>query len=170
MSISIITDPETLHHITGIPSATGNKRCTTDLPTEALHRCYGVTKLYKEGRFFGPDKPIKASNITTVALKEGLEESVVWTIEADTSYKIVTSAHVNMPYNVIGYVYPRSSATRAHLSINCGIIDPGFCGTIIGLMRSSNGIVCIEKGFALLQLVLYKLDTSVEPYNGIYQE
>lgn len=85
-------------------------------------------------------------------------------------YKVLFNEIINIPSNIFAIGYSRSSLIRCGNIINTAIWDPGYHGKSECLLTVNNpdGLI-LKKNARILQLLFYKLDTSVENiYNGIY--
>ena len=82
-----------------------------------------------------------------------------------------TLENFDMPANVVGYVYDKSSWAREFVSCFNTLIDPGFKGNLtLELVNHSNKVVKIKAGDPICQIVFVWLDEATErPYVGKYQ-
>lgn len=85
-------------------------------------------------------------------------------------YKVLFNEIINIPSNIFAIGYSRSSLIRCGNIINTAVWDPGYHGKSECLLTVNNtdGLI-LKKNARILQLLFYKLDTSVEnTYSGIY--
>lgn len=77
----------------------------------------------------------------------------------------------DMPANVVGYVYDKSSWARKFVSAFNTLIDPGFKGNLtLELVNNSIETVELRAGDPICQIVFVWLDEATErPYQGKYQ-
>ena len=85
---------------------------------------------------------------------------------------IVTAEHLEMPADVLGTIYLKSSLCREALIGGFAVIDPGFRGKLtLSLFNSGESTVHIGKNEPLIQVVFHKTgEPSSNPYNGRYQD
>lgn len=78
----------------------------------------------------------------------------------------------NIPNDVMGVVYDKSSWARRGLSVFCTVIEPGWRGFLtLELKNMSNDPIVIPEGCPIAQVVFHRLDQECEkPYNGKYQD
>lgn len=85
-----------------------------------------------------------------------------------------TIERVNLPDNIQGQVYGRSSIGRrgVFIHISAGFIDAGFRGTItLETFNASKEVFFVEHGTRVAQIAFYYLDYSAKPaYQGRYQD
>lgn len=81
-----------------------------------------------------------------------------------------TIEKVNMPENLVGFIFNRSTLFRCGCTIISAVVDPGYKGElIIGLKNLSNNTVEIEKGARISQIAFSYVKGKVKIYNGRYQ-
>ena len=85
---------------------------------------------------------------------------------------IVTAEHLEVPADVLGTIYLKSSLCREALIGGFAVIDPGFRGKLtLSLFNAGDSIVHIDKNEPLIQVVFHKTgEPSSNPYNGRYQD
>jgi dCTP deaminase len=85
---------------------------------------------------------------------------------------IVTAEHLEVPANVLGTIYLKSSLCREALIGGFAVIDPGFRGKLtLSLFNTGESTVHIDKNEPLIQVVFHKTgEPSSNPYNGRYQD
>jgi dCTP deaminase len=85
---------------------------------------------------------------------------------------IVTAEHLEVPADVLGTIYLKSSLCREGLIGGFAVIDPGFRGKLtLSLFNAGDSIVRIDKNEPLIQVVFHKTGApSSNPYNGRYQD
>ena len=85
---------------------------------------------------------------------------------------IVTAEHLEVPSDVLGTIYLKSSLCREALIGGFAVIDPGFRGKLtLSLFNTGESTVHIDKNEPLIQVVFHKTgEPSSNPYNGRYQD
>jgi dCTP deaminase len=85
---------------------------------------------------------------------------------------IVTAEHLEVPTDVLGTIYLKSSLCREALIGGFAVIDPGFRGKLtLSLFNTGESTVHIDKNEPLIQVVFHKTgEPSSNPYNGQYQD
>jgi dCTP deaminase len=85
---------------------------------------------------------------------------------------IVTAEHLEVPTDVLGTIYLKSSLCREALIGGFAVIDPGFRGKLtLSLVNTGESTVHIDKNEPLIQVVFHKTgEPSSNPYNGRYQD
>jgi dCTP deaminase len=81
--------------------------------------------------------------------------------------------HFDMPNDVIGFLYSKSTWARLHIEQAGTVIEPGWRG-ILRLeinMHSGDKPIAIKAGTGLVQVVFHRLEDPTElPYEGKYQD
>jgi dCTP deaminase len=85
---------------------------------------------------------------------------------------IVTAEHLEVPSDVLGTIYLKSSLCREALIGGFAVIDPGFRGKLtLSLFNTGESTVHIDKNEPLIQVVFHKTgEPCSNPYNGRYQD
>ena len=85
-------------------------------------------------------------------------------------YLVNTIEKINMPNNLVGFAFPRSSLLRMGCLTQTGVWDAGFSGTSQFIVNVVNPFgVYIEKGARITQLCFEWINTVEKSYNGAYQ-
>ncbi len=87
------------------------------------------------------------------------------------AYKATFSETIEIPSDVVGLVFPRSSLLRSGVTVQTALWDPGYKGkgSVLLLVFNSNGAK-MEKGARVAQLMLLKLSSVPDRlYQGSYQ-
>lgn len=87
-------------------------------------------------------------------------------------YLITYNEVVNLPRNIVGLTFPRSSLLRCGLNIHTAVWDAGYCGRGQSLMIIYNiQGTRVYKHARVVQLILFRLSTEViRGYDGVFQE
>lgn len=87
-------------------------------------------------------------------------------------FKLASSMeYFDMPNDLVGMVYDKSSYARRGLQAFNTIVEPGWKGYLtIELFNASDKPIKLSRGDAIVQVVFSSLDAPTEqPYNGKYQ-
>jgi dUTP pyrophosphatase len=106
---------------------------------------------------FLPSSSPEKKNAGSVQLEQG-------------SYFVEFNETVEVPLDMMGLIYPRSSLFRSGATLVTGVVDSGFCGPLGGLLMVGNtfGLRLFE-GARLGQIVMQEMSEKVEGYRGVYQ-
>ena len=85
-------------------------------------------------------------------------------------YRIIYNEIVNLPKDIIGLGFPRSSLLRCGADIRTAVWDAGYSGRSESLLivHNPHGLR-LELNSRLLQLVFFKLDSETGGYAGDFQ-
>lgn len=93
-----------------------------------------------------------------------------WKLEPG-AYKIKTNEVVDLPEDVIGFAYPRSSLLRMGCTIENGVWDAGFRGRseFLLIVENKEGVE-IKENARVNHIVFEKIEETEQGYMGRYQE
>lgn len=93
-----------------------------------------------------------------------------WKLEPG-AYKIKTNEVVDLPEDVIGFAYPRSSLLRMGCTIENGVWDAGFRGRseFLLIVENKEGVE-IKENARVNHIVFEKIEETEQGYEGRYQE
>jgi len=112
---------------------------------------------------------INERNLPDIEEKENLNKNFV-EISPYEYLLVKTIEKVNMPENLVGFIFNRSSLFRCGCTIISAIVDPGYKGELtIGLKNLNNFKHEIEKGARIAQIAFSYVEGEVKIYNGKYQ-
>jgi dUTP pyrophosphatase len=102
--------------------------------------------------------------------KDAPDEAFGWWHLKKGGYKVVTNEVVNLPCDLIGIAFPRSSLLRMGAFVHNGVWDAGFKGRseFILVVENPYGIK-VKQNARLVQLVFLPIGRVKEGYQGIYQ-
>lgn len=85
-------------------------------------------------------------------------------------YMVSFNETVDMPLDVMGQVFVRSSLWRSGAVVTAGVMDSGYRGAVGGMLQVVNphGITLYENA-RLAQMVFHEMSESVQGYDGVYQ-
>lgn len=137
-----------------------------DLTVDEIHEYQGSGKL----DFSNDEREIPDSEPIQPEKKDPEDEYGWWKLDQGT-YKVVMNEKVDIPNDLAGYAFPRSSLLRMGVTIENAVWDSGFTGT--GSFKisvdNSEGVE-IKENARVNQLVFERVDQTEEGYNGKYQE
>jgi deoxycytidine triphosphate deaminase len=85
-------------------------------------------------------------------------------------YLLVTMEKVNMPGDLVAFMFNRSSLFRCGASLRTAVIDPGYQGVLtVGIKNESDYKIELERGARVLQLVFAEVRGGTKGYDGRYQ-
>jgi len=86
------------------------------------------------------------------------------------SYLVEFNETVEMPLDVMGQIFVRSSLFRSGALLNAGVMDCGYKGTVGALLQVVNPQgLRLFKDARLAQLVFHEMSEVTDGYKGIYQ-
>jgi dUTP pyrophosphatase len=137
-----------------------------DVTVDEIHRYTGTGKLdFSNGERELPEtEPIKPEK------KSGEDEYGWWSLGPGV-YKIVMNERVDIPNDLVGFAFPRSSLLRMGATINNAVWDSGYTGRGEFMLTVENpeGIE-IKENARVNQLVFLHMDEVEEGYSGRYHE
>jgi len=90
--------------------------------------------------------------------------------EKSKYYLCKTIESVNLPVNLQGLLFPRTTMFRSGIQILYGTIQPNYFGPLtFGLKNISDSDIFIEIGFRCLSIGFEFIDGASIPYNGNWQ-
>jgi len=85
-------------------------------------------------------------------------------------YLFKTVEKINMPSDLVAFMFPRSTLFRCGISLRTAVIDPGYKGELtVGLFNESERKIKLEKHARVAQLVLANVSGGTKLYEGRYQ-
>jgi dCTP deaminase/dUTP pyrophosphatase len=97
-------------------------------------------------------------------------QEVNFTLKPHQYYLLVTMERVNMPKDLVAFMFNRSSLFRCGASLRTAVIDPGYQGELtVGIKNEGDHEIILEKGARVLQLVFAAIRGGTRRYNGRYQ-
>ena len=130
-----------------------------DLTVDEIHEFEG------EGRLdFSNDERV-------IPDTEKLEASDGWWDLGPGCYKIRTNEVVDLPSDVIGFAYPRSSLLRMGCTIENGVWDAGYRGKseFLLIVENEDG-VRIQEDARVNHIVFERISETENTYRGRYQD
>lgn len=97
-------------------------------------------------------------------------ENVDFMLKPGEYYLLVTMEKVNMPDDLVAFMFNRSSLFRCGASLRTAVIDPGYHGVLtVGIKNEADYPIHLEHGTRVLQIVFGEVKGGTRKYNGRYQ-
>ncbi|WP_414837588.1 deoxyuridine 5'-triphosphate nucleotidohydrolase [Candidatus Nanosalina sp. VS9-1] len=137
-----------------------------DLTAKEIHRFKESGKL----DFSNSEREIPETEKVEASKKDEEDDYGWWNLEPG-AYKIKTNEIVDLPEDIIGFAYPRSSLLRMGCTIENGVWDAGFRGTseFLLIVENSEGVE-IKENARVNHIVFEKIEETDQAYEGRYQE
>lgn len=90
-----------------------------------------------------------------------------WSLKSNNVYDFVSSAYVEMPEGVVGWLVTRSTLNRNGVFVLSGLYDSGFRGHINGMLYNLVGHTLIQPESRVAQFIMASSD-SFGKYIGSY--
>ena len=136
-----------------------------DVTVKEIHRFKDSGKL----DFSNDEREIPESKKVEAVRKDENDDYGWWKLEKGV-YKVVMNEKVDIPENLSGYAFPRSSLLRMGCTIDNAVWDAGYTGTGSFLLTVNNEKgVEIKENARVNQLIFERID-STEGYSGKYHE
>lgn len=137
-----------------------------DLTAAEIHRFRGSGKL----DFSNSEREIPETEKIQSEKKDEDDEYGWWNLKPG-AYKIKTNEVVDLPEDVIGFAYPRSSLLRMGCTIENGVWDAGFRGRseFLLIVENEEGVE-IKENARVNHIVFEKIEETENVYEGRYQE
>lgn len=89
---------------------------------------------------------------------------------AQGSYLIEFNETVNVPLDVMGQIFVRSSLFRSGALVNAGVMDSGYIGAVGCMLQVVNPRgLRVWRDARLAQMVFHQMSEPTEGYSGTYQ-
>lgn len=105
------------------------------------------------------------------AEKMDSEDKYGWWDLEQGQYIVETNETVDIPSNLVGFAYPRSTLLRMGVSIQNGVWDSGYTGKsrFLLVVHNSEG-VRIKENARVNHIIFEEKEDSEDSYSGRYQE
>ncbi|KAF7187682.1 putative deoxyuridine 5'-triphosphate nucleotidohydrolase [Pseudocercospora fuligena] len=89
---------------------------------------------------------------------------------AQGAYLIEFHENVDMPLDIMGQIYVRSSMFRSGALVTAGVMDSGYKGAIGAMLQviSPHGLILYENA-KVAQMVFHEMSEKTDGYSGVYQ-
>jgi len=137
-----------------------------DLTAAEIHRYKGKGKL----DFSNSEREIPESQKIRPEKESETDDYGWWNLEKGV-YKVVMNEKVDIPNNLVGLAFPRSSLLRMGCSIENAVWDSGYTGTgsFMLVVENPEGVE-IKENARVNQLVFQEIEETEKGYDGKYQE
>jgi len=110
----------------------------------------------------------RTANATEISFIEDDTETSVHL--AAGAYLVEFNETVQVPLDVMGQLFVRSSLFRSGAIVSAGVMDSGYQGAVGALLQVLNphGLI-LYRDARLAQFVFQQMSESVEGYQGVYQ-
>jgi dUTP pyrophosphatase len=103
--------------------------------------------------------------------KENPQDKFGWWQLKAGAYKIITNEVVNLPKDLIGIAFSRSSLLRMGAFTQTGVWDAGFRGKSEFILVVGNPLgIKLKQNARVVQLMFTKVNATEQGYDGIYQD
>jgi dUTP pyrophosphatase len=151
--------------------------CGVDLTLKSVSRwsSYGVIDFDNSRRFKCPAEKIsfimsqsdQDAQSAGDELRQSQNDSVFLTTG---SYLVEFNETVDVPLDLMGQLYVRSSLFRAGALVSAGLMDSGYHGAVGGMLQVVNPHgLRLYRDARLAQIVFHQMSEPVEGYQGQYQ-
>ncbi len=112
-----------------------------------------------------PESKLVAKNDES---KDEHENSFVF--EPGKYYLIKTMEKVNLPVDLSGVIFPRTTMFRSGLGLFNGIVQPGYCGELtFGVCNLGKSNIKISFGARVVHITFHQVDGEGNQYRGQWQ-
>lgn len=149
--------------------------CFIDLETQLTPDGFDLTveKIFSfksEGSLdFSNKERILSKEEELKTIKKNKKEQYGWWNLKGGVYKIRTNEIVNLPKNLTGLSFPRSSLLRMGCFVHTGVWDAGFNGKGEFILSVGINGLKIKQNARVAQLVFFKMKETKTGYSGIYK-
>ncbi len=85
-------------------------------------------------------------------------------------YLCTTRERVNMPRDLVAFIFQRSTLFRCGVSLRTAVVDPGYSGILtIGVINEGVEDFVLERGARICQIVFSVIHGEAAEYRGRYQ-
>lgn len=122
----------------------------------------GLLDFSNKERVISKEKELKST-------KNKRKEQYGWWNLKEGVYKVRTNEIVNLPKNLVGLSFPRSSLLRMGGFVHTGVWDAGFNGKGEFILSIGNNGLKIKQNARIAQLVFLKMNETKKGYEGVYK-
>ena len=85
-------------------------------------------------------------------------------------YLCTTLERVNMPRDLVAFMFQRSTLFRCGITLRTAVIDPGYRGVLtVGIKNEGSFEFTLERGSRIAQVVFARVEGNAKAYEGRYQ-
>ncbi len=93
-----------------------------------------------------------------------------FTLRPGKYYLCTTREKVNMPKDLVAFIFQRSTLFRCGVSLRTAVVDPGYSGILtIGIKNEGSKAFSLERGSRICQIVFSRVYGEAQIYEGRYQ-
>lgn len=97
-------------------------------------------------------------------------KEIHFTFEPDKYYLVKTIEKVNLPDNISGIIFSRTTLFRSGLALFNGIVQPGYCGELtFGLCNLGKSNIRISLGARIVHITFHEISGLGSAYRGQWQ-
>lgn len=112
-----------------------------------------------------PESKLVAKNDES---KNEQENSFVF--EPGKYYLIKTMEKVNLPVDISGIIFPRTTIFRSGLGLFNGVVQPGYCGELtFGICNLGKSNIKVSFGARVVHITFHQVDGEGNQYRGQWQ-
>lgn len=126
-----------------------------------------VFELKGEG-FLGIEERNTPQTISIAKFNSSKEEN--FTFEAGKYYLIKTIEKVNLPIDISGIIFSRTTLFRSGLALFNGIVQPGYCGELtFGICNLGRSNIKVSLGARVVHITFHEVSGAGNAYRGQWQ-
>ncbi|OYT43325.1 MAG: deoxyuridine 5'-triphosphate nucleotidohydrolase [Candidatus Aenigmarchaeota archaeon ex4484_56] len=128
-----------------------------------------IYKIKNSGRIDFSNSERIISETDKILPEKNIKDKYGWWNLKKGVYKIKTNEILNLPNNLAGIAFTRTSLLRCGCFISNGIWDAGFKGKSEFLLYVSEYGIKIKENARVNQIMFLRLEKETENYNGIFK-
>lgn len=98
------------------------------------------------------------------------EQENSFVFEPGKYYLIKTMEKVNLPVDISGIIFPRTTMFRSGLGLFNGVVQPGYCGELtFGICNLGKSNIKISFGARVVHITFHQVDGEGNQYRGQWQ-
>lgn len=126
-----------------------------------------VFELKGEG-FLGIEERNTPEVMSIAKFNPSKEESFVF--EAGKYYLVKTIEKVNLPADISGIIFSRTTLFRSGLALFNGIVQPGYCGELtFGICNLGKSNIKVSLGARVVHITFHEVSGAGNAYRGQWQ-
>jgi deoxycytidine triphosphate deaminase len=98
------------------------------------------------------------------------EKETSFVFEPGKYYLIKTMEKVNLPVDLSGVIFPRTTMFRSGLGLFNGVVQPGYCGELtFGICNLGQSKIKVSFGARVVHITFHQVDGEGNQYRGQWQ-
>lgn len=131
-------------------------------------RLGGVYELEGEG-FLGIEER-NTPKVTSIAKFDPFKKEESFIFETGKYYLIKTIEKVNLPADISGIIFSRTTLFRSGLALFNGIVQPGYCGELtFGICNLGKSNIKVSLGARVVHITFHEVFGAGNAYRGQWQ-